>query len=66
MKRIELNKSIYNTGLVTQAIEAFDNLCKIKIVENGNYIECEFSNCVYDEDTTAKEFENYIIDLLNT
>lgn len=65
MKKIELNKKIYNINLVDHAVYDFKDLCSITVYENVKYIECEFSNCIYDESITSKEFENYLIDCMN-
>ena len=64
IKMIKLNDSIYNIKDLQSAKEAFSELCKVSIEHNENYYCCSFSNCVYSEKITEKEFENYLIDLM--
>lgn len=66
MNKLKLNTNIFNKICIEKAIQAYENICSIKISEIDNYIICEFTNCIYDIEETIKEFENYVIDLMNT
>lgn len=66
MNKLKLNTNIFTKDYIERAVCAYKNICKIEITECGDYIFCEFTDCIYDKDETAKEFENYIIDLMNT
>ena len=66
MNELYLNKLIYNKSSILQAQNAYRNICTIFINENADYWICEFQNCKYEEVITIKEFENFLIDILNT
>lgn len=63
---LSLSKSIYYKKAIIKAVLDYKHLCKIKIIETDNYFICNFSNCKYDIKKTMLEFENYIIDIMNT
>ena len=60
-----LIKEIYSKNAIYRAIEDYQTISKIDINENDNYYICFFTLCRYDLKETMKEFENYIIDLMN-
>ncbi len=66
MNELSLNKNYYSREHIIAAVTAFAGLCRVELSENEDYYVCVFSNCVYDVDVTKKEFENYLIDLINT
>lgn len=66
MKILLLNSAIYDEARIIDAVSAYKDLADIKVVKRGDYWECRFRHCLYDEQETAWEFENYIIDLLNS
>ncbi len=65
MNELKLSKEIYNYSLVKIAAKEFDGISNIVINDEQDYLRCVFSECVYDVETTLKEFENYVIDLNN-
>lgn len=65
MNELKLSKEIYNYGLVKMAVKEFAEISNIVVNIEENYLRCVFTNCVYDVETTLKEFENYVIDLNN-
>lgn len=65
MNKLMLSKYIYTFPAIENAISAFSELATISIREETNCYLFEFENCVYEEDITLKEFENYLIDLSN-
>ncbi len=66
MNKLFLNKCMYPKITILTAIKAFSSLCSIKLFEQNKYYICEFNNCTYGMTETKKEFENYLIDLINT
>lgn len=66
MHKLKLNTNIFTKDHIIKAAEAYKDICKIAITEEDGYIFCEFTDCIYCIDETVKEFENYVIDLMNT
>lgn len=66
MIKLRLNPNIFKMKYIDHAAKAYEKICSIKISGEDDYIVCEFSNCIYDAEETSKEFENYIIDLMNS
>ena len=66
MSKSQINKEIFDIGIVTKAIEDYSDIASINVSETKDYIELEFDNCKYDTEETVKEFENYLIDLTNS
>lgn len=60
-----LHGAIYDKERVLQATDAFKHLANIRVRLVGEYIVCDFSKCRHDLYVTQKEFENYLIDLMN-
>ena len=65
MNELKLSKEIYNYSLVKTAAKEFADISNILVSNEENYVKCIFSKCVYDDEITLKEFENYVIDLSN-
>lgn len=60
-----LIKEIYIKSAIYKAIEDYHLISKIDLSENNFYYICSFTFCQYDVTETIKEFENYVIDLMN-
>lgn len=60
-----LIKEIYSKSAIYKAIEDYRSISRIDMNENENYYVCSFIFYQYDVMETIKEFENYIIDLMN-
>jgi hypothetical protein len=65
MIKLELSTGIFDKEHILYAVKAFQNICDVGVHEEGSHIICEFSNCTYAENVTCREFENYVIDLMN-
>ena len=65
MKEIRLNKELYIIEDIYETIKAFSSIAVFAIVERENCYFCCIKNSIYDEEETASEFENYLIDLSN-
>ena len=63
---LRLNKQIFDYGTVVTAIKAYMDLATITIDDDRLYWVCSFYDCVYPESLTICEFENYVIDLMNS
>lgn len=57
--------SIYPEETVMQAIDDYKEICHIKLIKKDGGFECVFSKSVVDLELTAKEFANYLIELVN-
>lgn len=66
MSDLKLNKELIDIHLVNKAIHDYKGLAKIHIKENNNYIVLRFEECKYNTEITKAEFENYVIDLMNS
>ncbi len=65
MKILEANKEVYSRNHVIASISAYQNLCSVDFSESERYWILTFKDCVYGEQLTVKEFENYLIGLEN-
>lgn len=63
--KLLLNKDLYGRAAILAAIQQYHGLALIRVHEKGNHWECTFSDCKYDMQVTMKEFENYVIDMIN-
>ena len=62
---LSLNALIYDQKRILQAVDAFKALASIHVYLKDEYFMCFFEKCKYDLSITKKEFENYVIDLMN-
>lgn len=65
MKKIEFDGDIYNKSAVIRAATGFSNVAKITVTQIGSKILCVLVSSKYNEETTIKEFGNYVIDCMN-
>lgn len=63
MINLKLNKEIYPYESLQHSCKDYSELAKIKIENDSKYWILCFSDCRYDEAETAKEYENYLIEL---
>ena len=64
--QIFLNRNIYPDWAVARAAADYQALASIEVTTDCEYRICSFKNCRYDEALTAKEFLNYLVNLLNS
>lgn len=62
---LSLHTSIYDLKKILQAVDAFKALASIRVRSANEYHVCDFTKCKHDVLITQKEFENYVIDLMN-
>ena len=66
MKTLHLKMEIYSYEAIRAATQDYSGLCSIKVTKADDEWLVSLSDCKYDEDRTALEFENYLIGLENT
>lgn len=64
MSDLFLNKKVYSLEMINKASHAYKELADINYTNNEQYHILSFKNCQYDELLTAREYENYVIDLM--
>ncbi len=60
-----LHKELFNVDMILLAAKQYHELALITVHEKRWHWECVFSNCKYDIEMTTKEFENYVINMIN-
>lgn len=66
MRTLKLNAEIFEEHVVLEAVKAYTALASITVSLEDGYYVCTMNRCLYDEDLTVCEFENYAIDLMNS
>ena len=71
MKKMRSNeqvypKTFYSKEVLNQAIDDYKKIAKIKLLEDGEHYKCEFLRCAVDTQLVINEFNNYLIELLNS
>lgn len=71
MKKMRSNEQVYTKTfypkeVLNQAIDDYKKIAKIKLLEDGEYFKCEFFRCAVDTQLVINEFNNYLIELLNS
>ena len=59
-------KDFYSKVVLNQAIDDYKKIAKIKLLEDGEHYKCEFFRCAVDTQLVINEFNNYLIELLNS
>lgn len=62
---IELSKKVYEIHEIYKAVSAYSGVAKLNIDELETYYRVSVLKSKYNEIITLKEFENYLIDLMN-
>lgn len=60
------SKEIYDLLFLQKAIITYKKLATIDIEQDEFNWNCRFTDCKYNEERTASEFGNYVIDLMNS
>jgi len=66
MNKIILNRELYSINAIKRAVSDYDGIATIVSTEIAVGWECLFTDCKYDIAKTAKEFDNYCIDLMGS
>ena len=64
MIKLSLNKEIYSFEIISETMDAYRDFAKFRLKDQEHYWILAFDQCKYEEEITAKEFENYLIGLL--
>lgn len=56
---------VYAYDAIVYAAEQYRGLATIKLERSDTGTVCVLDDCLYDEELTQHEFENYVIALLN-
>lgn len=59
-------KTFYRKEVLNQAIDDYKKIAKIKLLEDNEYYKCEFFRCAVNTQLVINEFNNYLIELLNS
>lgn len=59
------DRDIYDEAAVYKAAKAYENYGRVSIEKTDDSIICSFSQCIYGEELTAKEFSNYVLGCMN-
>lgn len=60
------SKAIYSRHAIVSAIQDYMKIARIRLTENETHYVCEFTKCIVDAPRVVNEFNNYLIELLNT
>lgn len=64
-QKLELSRELYDEKVLSEGISAYRGLAKIYVDQDSSYWILAFDRCVYGFERTKKEFENYLIELMN-
>lgn len=62
---IKLPKDIYGLDVIKSGLSAFSDLGEFELLEEEKYYHIKVRNSRYDPIITLREFENYLLDLIN-
>lgn len=62
---LRLTKELFTRTMIDKAIHDYSGYAKITVAETETHYLCHLSESVYDIQTTASEFENYLINIAN-
>lgn len=57
--------TIYPQDIIQQAAEDYAEICRIELHRTENGVECAFLKSIADLELTAREFSNYLVELIN-
>ena len=66
MMILRLNKEIYREPCLRDALCAYKSLAMMEVSEEPSYWVIHFQQCRCEEQLTVAEFENYLIDRMNS
>lgn len=62
MKTIKLNKELFDYTVIEKCIKDYVEIAAIQLTVTNDSYTVSIQNCCYDEQETAYEFENYVIE----
>lgn len=60
------SKTFYAKKILFAAINDYKKIAKIKLFEDDEHYRCEFCMCEVDTQVVINEFNNYLIELINS
>lgn len=66
MKNFSLSTELFVRESIVCACNRFLDLAEITITECNGYYDLQIAHSRWDEESTMREFENYVIDLMNS
>ena len=71
MKKMKNNEQLYSKAFYTKkviidAVNDYKKIARIKLFEDDEHYRCEFCNCVVAIQVVINEFNNYLIELMNS
>ena len=60
------SKEFYPIEIIQKAIHAYKELAVISVSEERDQYKCCFTNCAIDAERIVREFDNFLIELLNS
>ncbi len=66
MARVKYDLDIYPLEIINIALLDYKDYADIGLIVESNTAIVSFSNCKYGDNLTAKEFGNYLIDLIGS
>ena len=60
------HKAFYRLPILLTAIDDYRRIATINLSDEVEYYRCTFTNCVVDSTRVICEFNNYLIELLNS
>lgn len=57
--------TIYPQDVIQQAVKDYAEICRIEFCRTESGVECVFLKSIVDLELTAKEFSNYLVELIN-
>lgn len=58
--------NLYPENVIRAAVQQYAEICSIRVEQQENGISCIFSESIADLELTAKEFSNYLIEMVNS
>ena len=64
--KCKYSKAFYTQETLAVAINDYKKIAIIKLLEDKGHYICEFSECLVDSQVVINEFNNYLIELMNS
>ena len=59
-------KEVYPVSIIREAIKDYERIATIEVSDDGKNYCCTFKHCAVDTARVIREFDNYLIELLNS
>ena len=60
------NKNVYPKEVIASAIDDYKNISEIELCEEDDFYRCRFNKCLLGPSIVMNEFNNYLIEILNS